>query len=387
MLIIIFYLLNKYFLKKNIKENYLTFFLPYYNNKLNKLYNFYRDEDYNKNFFKRSSDSKELSWTFHSDSEEFIKLLVSFNLSISNKYNVKLIKYNNKIKMIDDINKGLYNFCIVDHLSIYHYYHVLKNKIDNLRFVKALYPVYFLTITKKEYQIDSLNNIPLNTTIGLKNDGSSYYYYEKIFKNLGYKKNIDYKVKIYNDIDSLLNGFLNSEYQLMFYGTPLPNKKITNFLNENAEKTLIILPFNIINNKLFFKRNIELYLKNDIDLNTISSRYLPVKFGNHEYTKNRPIIELCYYNRILISTVNTDGDLVYSIMNYYNKNVKLINKLSELKINPVKIFNIPAFMDYHRGVINYLYDIGYLTNINNPNCQYLVGIKKCNDKNIANNNF
>ena len=387
MLIIIFYLFNKYFLKKDIQENYLTFFLPYYNNKSNKIYNFYADNDYNKNFFKRSFDSDILTYSYHFEDEKFIKLLQSFNISTSKRQFIKIIKYKNKMKMLDDLVKEKSNFCISDHISIYHYNHVLKKKIDNLRILKALYPVYLLTITRKEYKIYSLNNIPLNTVIGIKYNGASYYYYERFFKNLGYKKNIDYKVKIYNNEDNLLNGFLKSEYQLMFFGTPLPNKAITKFLNENAQKSIIILPFDIVNKDLFLKRNLELYVKNDYDLNMISSLYLPVKFENHEYTTYRPMIKLCYYNRTLLSNTKTSIDLVYSVMNLYNINYKYLNKESDIDLYPIKIYNVPSFMDYHRGVIKYLYDVGFLSNIDNPNCQYLVGKKACNYENIKNNNF
>jgi TRAP-type uncharacterized transport system substrate-binding protein len=387
MLIIIFYLVNKYFLKEDVQENYLTFFLPYYNNKLNKLYNFYTDNDYNKNFFKRNFDNKELTYSYHYEDEIFTKLLLSFNLSTSNRSILKVIKYKNKMRMLEDLVNEKTNFCTSDHLSVYYYNHILKNNISNLRVLKALYPVFLLTITKKKYNINSLNNIPLNTIIGLKSDGATYYYYEKFFRNLGYKENIDYKIKVYNNENDLYNGFLNSEYQIMLFETPLPNKKLTKFLNENSEKNIIILPFDINNKNLFLKRNLELYIKNDFDLNTISSLYLPVKFGNHEYTKYRPMIKLCYYNRTLLSNTYTNIDIVYSIMSLYNKNYKYLNKSLEVKIYPIKIYNIPSFMDYHRGVIKYLYDIGFLSNIDNPNCQYLVGKKACNAKTIKNNNF
>lgn len=173
----------------------------------------------------------------------------------------------------------------------------------------------------------------------------------------------------------------------MFFGTPLPNKAITKLLNENAQKSIIILPFDIVNKDLFLKRNLELYVKNDYDLNMISSLYLPVKFENHEYTTYRPMIKLCYYNRTLLSNTKTSIDLVYSIMNLYNINYKYLNKESDIDLYPIKIYNVPSFMDYHRGVIKYLYDVGFLSNIDNPNCQYLVGKKACNYENIKNNNF
>ena len=52
-LIIIFYVLNKYFFKRNIKEHYLTYFLPFYNNDKNRLANFYKNDENNLNYFKK----------------------------------------------------------------------------------------------------------------------------------------------------------------------------------------------------------------------------------------------------------------------------------------------------------------------------------------------
>lgn len=46
---ILFVILNKYL---NIQENYDVYFKPFSNNKVNLLANFYKNKDYNKNYFK-----------------------------------------------------------------------------------------------------------------------------------------------------------------------------------------------------------------------------------------------------------------------------------------------------------------------------------------------
>ena len=51
-LIIIFYLFNK-FLLKDVEEHYLTYFLPYYDNKGTDLAKFYKNNESNENYFKK----------------------------------------------------------------------------------------------------------------------------------------------------------------------------------------------------------------------------------------------------------------------------------------------------------------------------------------------
>ena len=57
-------------------------------------------------------------------------------------------------------------------------------------------------------------------------------------------------------------------------------------------------------------------------------------------------------------------------------NNKLVNVIDKLE-----------YLEYHEGVLDFFKKYGYISNIDNDNCKYLVGKMECNEENLANNNF
>jgi len=218
-----------------------------------------------------------------------------------------------------------------------------------------------------------------------------YLYYNMFLKNLGFEENIDYKVILYKDMETLFDEFYKNNCNMIFICNIFPNKKISNILNNMLlQEDIILLPFNLHDEELFLKKqpivNIDY-----IDLNQLSSSYLPRKFGKYEYTKFRPMIKIPYIYKILLTNIYTDNDCTYRFIKFYYENYKsLNNNLDEkgYKIHNIGINNYKTtFLMYHKGVINFFREKGYITNNSNKNCKYLVGTSECTDGTLKANNL
>lgn len=390
-IMIIFYALNKFILKNNIKENYLTYFLPYYDNKNSDLAVFYNNKENNLNYFKKKFDYNILKIGTSTEEKFFIKTLISNYISNSYLINSEIIYYQDKILALDDLQENKINFLIYEYSTINYYTNKLKKNIDKLRLITTLYREYIYLFTKKIYNLFSINDIPPNVIIGIiKDKDNIFIYYNTFFKNLGFIENIDYKVIFYEDMQSLFYGLYNDKCNMIIMSTIFPNKNIENILNNLPNNDIILLPFDVLNEELFLKKQPIINI-DYIDLNYLSSSYLPKKFGKYEYTKNRPTIKICYINKILLTNIYTDPKRTYAFIKYYYENYRIIN--NNLDQKGYKIYNISInnyktiFLEYHKGVLDFFKDKGYITNNNNQNCRYLIGTSQCTDNTLKNNNL
>jgi hypothetical protein len=77
-------------------------------------------------------------------------------------------------------------------------------------------------------------------------------------------------------------------------------------------------------------------------------------------------------------------------MKFYQKNIKYLNNNIPEKgyiLKEIGIDNKLIYIDYHEGSLNFFKDYGYISTIDNKNCKYLVGVKKCNEENLKENNL
>ena len=391
LIIIIFYILNKFVLKKTIKENYLTYFLPFYGGNKNYLAKFYNNDENNLNYFKKKFDYSILKIGSNIEQKYFIKSLIEYYIANSNVTNSEIIYYNDKILPLDDLINNKINFLLYEYSSINYCTNILKKDISKIRLITTLYREYIYIFTKKVYNVFLINDIPPSFTIGIKKgtDGM-YLYYNTFLKNLGFAENTDYKVKFYDNDTALLNGLNTDDCNIALICDIFPNNMILNILNNLLNSDIILLPFDIPNEELFLKKQPIINI-DYIDLNYLSSSYLPKKFGKYEYTKNRPTIKIPYINKILLTNIYTDPKRTYEFVRFYYENYRTLNNnLNEkgYKIYSIQINNYKtSFLDYHKGVMNFFYDKGYITNNNSENCKYLIGTSTCTDDTLKANNL
>ena len=392
-IIIIFYIINKYILHKNINEHYLTYFLPYYDNKITNLTNFYKNNENNANYFKKKFDFRKISVGITEIDIYFVENLFKFYISNSYVVKVNAIKFNNRMNIINALYQNKLTFCLTDYMSLNYYYNNINARIENFRFITQLYKLYFYLFTKKRYKIFSYNDIKAGTKIGIiKNDKytPAIYYYEKFFNDIGYKENIDYIPVFYNTIEEIFNALVNNECEIIFLIDIFPKDGITDFIEKYITEDIILIPFDLLNEVEFFNKN--KILKVDyIDLNYLSQLYFPKKFGKHTYTQNLPTLKIIFSHKVLLSSDKIDNVYTYNFIKFYNENIPYINNNIKKTGYELKQYNsdINHFIvaDYHTGVRNYYHEKGYFTNIDNDNCKYLVGKMECTEKTLKDNNL
>lgn len=386
---IIFYLSNKFVFKKNIKEHYLTYFLPFYDYNVNDLANFYNNNENNLNYFKKKFNYKILKLGIINQDNYFAKIIINEYISKSNLYKAEIREFSDRLHGLVDIIRKDIDLNINNYATIIYYSDILKGNINNLRLITSLYKLYIYIFTKKTSKIYNLNKIPFGTVIGILEYPSVFYlYHKKFFDDLGYKENVDYIPKYYKNQKELFNGFFNNECQLIIFSDVFPSRITIKILNNVLNPDIILIPFEYVREELFLQQNPHINI-DYVDLNLFSEKYLPKKFGDYEYTKNRPTFKMCYLNKILVTHKDTDPKITYSIIKFFFENFKYINstlndksyEISKIQIDNVKI----NYLDYHQGVIKYFYEKGLITNTNNDNCKYLYGVMECNKENLENN--
>ena len=389
-ILIIFYILNRYILNKDVKEHYLTYYLPFYDTDANDLANFYLNDDNNKNYLKKKFDYDIINFGSISKDKNFSKNLLNYYISRTNLYSTNSIIYKDRIKIIDDLISNKLSFCLTTYTSIVYYSNFLKKDISNIKLVTTLYYEYLFFFTKKKYGVTSINKIPTSFIIVIMNNPDSVYLsYEKILKDLGFIKDIDYHAKFYNTYEELFNGFVKEETNLLIILEIFPSKIISDFIDNNINEEILLLPFDINNKYIFLKKNSYLTIES-VDLNKLSRSYLPKTFNNRNYNKFNPDINLCCSKKVLFTNKNTDSKYTYGFIKFFFENYKYLNNnLLEkgYEIKNITINNTFEEIDYHTGVLDYFKEVGYISNIDNNNCKYLLGKMKCNETNLIANNL
>ncbi len=385
---IIFYIINKNISSQ--KEHYLTYFLPYYDNRKQDLALLYENDENNTNWFENKFDYYLLRYGVIKNEKSFVTELLNNYLSTNNLVQAKRTFYKDWFLILDKILKKEIDIGISDYITLITFNENYGMDIDNIRLITNLYKLYIYIFTKKDYGIYSLSKIPTGAVIGIMNyPDPMHSYYRRFMKDLGYQENIDYTVKLYDTEDDLLNGLNNSECHFTLLRDTFPSKTIDDFLKHNASNNIILLPFDIDNEDVFLKKN-SIFEIDYIDLNDLSPAYLPRKFGKYEYTVNRPTIKICATYKILLAHESLPNRYTYNFVKFYFKYYKELNKTLRDKgytLDGVDVDVKINLLMYHNGVIDFYYDYGFLTNTDNENCKYLVGKMPCNETTLKANGF
>ena len=389
-IIILFYIVNNYLLKIERKEHFLTFYLPFYDQELNSLSNFYESNDNNKNYFKKKFLYDTITMCTIKIDKFFITRLMSSYISNGNLINVNIKLSDNNIQNIIDLIDNKIN-CLITDLSAINYANtILKIDTSPIKLVTNLYRLYHFFITKKRYKVYSLDEIPPDFIIGLvEYPNPLYLYFFKIMKDLGYNIKTDFKIKKYKTYDSLFESFSKSECNMIIICSIFPSKMLNNFINENILEDIILLPFDIINEDLFLKKNKNLHI-DYIDLNKLSELYLPKKFSKYNYNLFKPDFKVFYSRKCLVTNITSPISRTYNFINFYYNNYKKINEnISDegYKLHKTDLLNTYNDLDFHIGVLKFFIEKGYISTNSNPNCKYLVGSLECNNKNLEINNL
>ena len=374
-----------------LKENYLTYYLPFYNTDSKLLNNFYREHNYSKNYFKKKFDYEVIKLGSSEYSYEFNVLFSKIVADKTMSYSITSIKYNDELKIISDLYNNKINLAITSIILINYFNIVYKVNLDNLYVISNLYKSYIIILTKLKYNIFRVDEIPYKTKIGIINESNVIYFYiNKFLNDLKYNKD-DIDIIVYKSLDDLYDAFKKDKIKVIIYIDSLPNDNLNELINFNFERDIILLPF-VISPRLeeeFLIKN-SFLIKDSFNLNSITAAYLPKKFYNYYYFIDRPDFPILSLQDYLITNNKISDDNINNITNLFLKNVKSINNMLNNKYQLTKIgprINISNYLRYHPTTMKNFEQYGYITNESNHNCKYLVGVKECNKKTLENNGF
>ena len=129
------------------KEHYLTYFLPYYDNKITELTKMYNNDDDKKNFFKKKFLYKPLIFIYNDYQKDYITQLSKIIISKSFLYKTINLRSNDVIKSVQEVNSGNINFMVSDIPTLTALKDINKIDVNNIRYVSILYKqkIYFFS--------------------------------------------------------------------------------------------------------------------------------------------------------------------------------------------------------------------------------------------------
>ncbi len=395
-LILIFIGINEY-LKKNMIENYVTYFLPFYNNEKSELDSFYENQDYNRYNIKKQIIYKPIYFGFLKGEQDYTtRSLIMLLLAKSNIYQVSQIRYSQIKDIIQNLNENRIQLSLLSfpYISYFTFYRgETPYNYNNIKYLLSVYKKYLYAVTKRIHKIENLGDIPYGTKIGVVKDGvtkKGNVISHDVLTFMGYREGSDYQYVEYNSELELLAGFGMGQFELMMYIGYFPDTNLNKFLERSVSEEVYILPFTIPRESVFYEKNFQ-YYPEYIDLNLTSKNYLPKKFNGEEWNQFKPNLKSLCFDEYLITNSKVDDDIIYNIMKTYYENIDKINEFPEIKNHPLSKVNIERDTNmpilYHPGSQRFYEEKGFITNSPNPNCRYMVGVMKCDEKSLKDNNL
>jgi TRAP-type uncharacterized transport system substrate-binding protein len=377
-----------------VQENLITWFLPFYN-----------------------KGTKELTINtppyitsnliYNQLKFDYIKLVYFFiynkntNNEINNYYNfliLNLIKtktvniekimtknVNDPEKVLEIISNQKNSIGIISAPFLIKAIETRTNEIENVNSIIIPNYNYIFFITNKNLNISSLNQLNnKKVNIGPENYDSNIFG-NNLLENL----EILYDIKVsryYDDDNTAIDKLRNREIDGMVFTDLYPSNFLNKIIENDLEKTFVLLPITKINEELFKKRHP--FISNvSIDLNALPKNYLPMKINDLEYNMYRPDLDTYQYPVLFICNKNTDPKISYEIVRGIVNNLEVLNK-SEMTIkNQWNYLALPdiamdIFIPTHIGAKLFYNQL--TINTTNPDelCKYYVGKKKCGPEDI-----
>jgi TRAP-type uncharacterized transport system substrate-binding protein len=259
------------------------------------------------------------------------------------------------------------------------------SQIKNINFIVIPNYNYIFFITNKNLQIsslDQLNNKKVN--IGPMNYDSNIFGND-LLRNIEILNNFKIE-RFYDDDKVAIEKLRNQQIDGMVFTDLYPSKFLNKIFEEDLDKTFFILPLKNINQELFKK--IHPFVKNvAIDLNALPKNYLPIKVNNLEYTSFRPDLDTFQYPVLFICNKDAKPIISYEIVKGVVNNLDVLNKSDMTLKNQWNYLALPDiandnFIPTHIGAKTFYNQL--TVNTTNPDelCKYYIGKKKCGPEDI-----
>ncbi len=377
---------------RQVRENLITWFLPFYNKGTKELTAdtppfITSNLVYNQLKFDYIKYVYFVIYNKNTNNEinNYYNFLISNLIKTTKIINIITRNANNPEKVLKFISQEKDAFGIVSSPFLIKAMQTNTSQIKNINFIVIPNYNYIFFITNKNLQIsslDQLNNKKVN--IGPENYDSNIIGND-LLKNIEILNNIKIN-KLYDNDQVAIEKLRNKQIDGMVFTDLYPSEFLNKIFKEDLDNTFFILPLKNINEVLFKK--IHPFVKNvAIDLNSVSKNYLPIKVNDLEYTKFRPNLDTFQYPVLFICNKDAKPLISYEIVKGVVNNLDVLNKSDMTLKNQWNYLALPDiandnFIPTHIGAKTFYNQL--TVNTTNPDelCKYYIGKKKCGPEDI-----
>ena len=377
-IIILIYVFFIYSLK--YKEDFITWFLPYYNKSTGEL---------TESTPPYITSNLELSYLEYKTFDN-----LTINIKAMNTYYeflfkniLKSLRINNLIindtkDMLEEVSNNPI------HTGIYSAPFIVKNieKLKNVNFVIYTNYRFLFFIVNRSSNISRLKEID-NKIINIGPENTDEFVFgTNIIENLKDKHNISPKQVFEYDVDTSFKKLIKGEIDGMVMTDLFPSEKLNKIIETNRDMKLILIPIEDINETVFLQRR-PYALKVELDQNNLPKNYLPVKVKNLYFNKFRPNITSYRYPEIMVCNKDASPKLIFNIVKSIVSNLNIINNSDYIIKNQHNYLSFPdiannQFIPVHVGASIFYKNISINTNYSDDLCKYFVGNAKCTPERI-----
>ena len=380
--------------KYKIKEDFDTFFIPFYAEELPSKKEIYNIKISNKNFIKNEFIYRPLNFglvIFDSKEDNinirFINKIIRILLKSTNILEINIVKLKDIFLATNMLNTGK--------LDLLYCSKPILNKIlseersyKNIEYICALNFEYVYLISNIKNKYTSFSDIK-GKKIGILNiNNYSFVKYKLILGELSYilnyKENKDYYIRYSNSLSNLFVLLDRGEIDFIFLCDSFPSLDINKIFKYDIMNKLYLIPIKLNNSIL--SSVYKYYVKTSIDLNYIVN-YLPKKIKDIRQTRFRPDLETYKYINLICSNKNLNEKIGYEITKAIYNNLDYLNE-GNIRTNTMlfknNMVNTPNLINYNKGSFKFYLERGYISYNPNPLCKKLVGSKKCTKNTLMN---
>jgi len=366
------------------KENFITWFLPYYNKSTGEL---------TESTPPYITSNLELSYLEYKTFDNLIVNIKENNMyydflfkNILKNLRIKKIIINYTKNILEEVSKNKINTAIFSAPFIVNSINNNFDKLKNINFVIYTNYRFLFFIVNRFSNISRLKEID-NKIINIGPENTDEYWFGKsIIENLNNKYKVSPKKVLEYDVDTSFKKLLNGEIDGMVYTDLFPSERLNKIIQSNLDNKIILIPIEDINETVFLQRR-PYASRVSLDQNNLPKNYLPIKIKNLYFNKFRPDITSYKYPEIMVCNKDASPKLIFNMVKSIVSNLNIINNSDYIIKNQYNYLSFPdiannQYIPVHIGAKVYYTNISINTNYSDDLCKYFVGNSKCTPERI-----
>jgi TRAP-type uncharacterized transport system substrate-binding protein len=398
--------------KNNINESFYVFFKPYETiqdmNTYNEVQYFLQNPDYQHYInFKYTNTPLYLYMIYSTYDRVFLSNLKFFFKQVVSNGNIldlrlKILtqkskngnskftfEYNPVEHILNKTNKEKYALSICDSSELFYCnsnntFHPYPDK-KNVRIVSGLYYNYVYCVAKNVEDIQKIEDLR-GKRVGIFYPSLSrdyiipyrvlYFYGEDFVNSINF---------VYGDVDELWSKMKKGEIDSFLFVMQFPNFMLDKIFNDLHTKEYILLPIEFEDTERYRLQNPYME-KATIDLNYVK-QFLPRTINEVYYHRFNPIMNTYKSKMFIVCNNKIEDSATYNLVKLLSNQPIATNNLQKYFDNIKTLYLNTSLLPipYHSGVEEYIKEKGYIGEIDDLECAYLVGNMKCDKKNLIKN--